>query len=628
MIRERLELAALAIAAAPDRWKEIAAATRSAAGASRDLGATSASVQFLVTCSSEKKQVLPIEALEQIGCGGLNTVYRTRDCIFQLPFIVRQPRQARSAAELEFFLRHDRIIEERMRTLPWHPVIPVCVGRMKTSESHYEVYEYAPGINLRSYVASRGLTTAAILDIAFSAARGLQHLHAHGLIHADLKPENFCVEERTLPNGRRQICVWIIDFDMVTTPEELAAEIAAGTFSGTPGYIPPETFSTIVPAEKEEQERMAFAKDVYALGVSLCQILGDEVSDLPSSHQSPSSPWSGRPLVGPWRLPGSLPLPFRELVCALCTEEWRLRPAASEVAASLRSMRKRVDRSSSAVLIVKPSSRKMVPRFEEALAHGPSLGPYLVVNPDYVVREVADGQPGRIMEIQDIHGRRLLAIAFTFKSLHAADAFYEGRRRLLAGLNRVRKAHPALFWGTFSDLVRTQDGPEGPFQVWFIRPLLPEAVDLEVFLQKEADLSLKERVAILRRITDALTALEEAGYTYTGIEARSVFFVPYPSTEIEATLPFQNRRLFDVRASRPYHQELMNMAAVGPISRVEDSYQAVADILSLAAELDVPAQLPGDCLDFLEQLPDAGTWDERAALFRWIEQHCELATLG
>ncbi|MCC6131687.1 MAG: protein kinase [Acidobacteria bacterium] len=621
-VRETLELAACAIASAPDRWREIALSTRRAFGKGPATDLPEEPAGFLVALSIEGRPALPVEELEKIGSGGLNTVYRTRDRILRLPFVVRRPRQARSAAELEFFLRHEQIIEERMCRLPWHPVIPSCFGRMRAGDDSCEVYEYAPGINLRSYVATRGLTYGAILDIAWSAARGLCHLHSNGLIHADLKPENFCVEERQLASGRTGVCVWIIDFDTVTTPADLIEQIALGTFSGTPGYMPPETFLLTVPDDPGDQERMALSKDVYALGVSLSQIISGEVPELPSSQRTKSEPWPGRRAPRVSRLPASLPAEFRDLLASMSRDDWRRRPAIWEVSSTLRSLRRRLDRKAAEGQVVAPSSRQMIPRFEEVLARGPALGPYLVVNPEYAIRDAGDGEPGRIMEIEDAHGRRLLAIAFTFADQAGAQAFYEDRRRLLVDLNRVRRAHPALFWGTFSDLVRTEASPAGPYSVWFVRPLLPEGVDLREFLRKEPNLPVSERVAILRRVAEALAALEEAGYGHPSVTPRSIFFVPYVFAEDGWTLPFEQRAFFDVRAARPYHQELMNMAGVTPLAQRGPFDRTFQDLLRIATEMGLTESLATELQEDLQMIGSLPSWAERLHPLRYIEARC------
>jgi serine/threonine protein kinase len=488
---------------------------------------------------------------------------------------------------------------------------------MRTGEDACEVYEYAPGINLRSYVASRGLTYGAILDIASSAARGLMHLHRHGLIHADLKPENFCVEERSTPSGKSRVCVWIIDFDTVTTPEDLIEQISVGSFSGTPGYMPPETFSLIVPEDPKEQERMAFAKDAYALGISLCQIISGELPELPSSQRTHSEPWPGRRVSRPSRLPSNLPRALRDLLASMSRDDWHERLSIAEIVSSIRTLRRQLEREDEERLIVEPRSRQLVPRFEEALAHGPALGPYLIINAEYALRRAADGEPGRIVELEDAHGRRLLGIAFTFASAQDGQAFYDERRRLLADLNRVRRAHPALFWGTFSDLVRTQEGPDGPFCVWFVRPLLPGAMSLREFLRSEPDLPLQERVAILRRIAESLAALEEAGYAHDEIDGRSIFFVPFLQVEPAATLPSRDRHFFDVEASRPYHQELMNMAGVKPIATARGDAETVQDVLHIADEIGVTSAVPPEAL---AGLAGAGSWIERASILLHLEQ--------
>lgn len=621
-VREKLELAACAIASAPEHWREIAVSTRLALGTPPVVDFPEEPASFLVGLSIEGRPALPVDALEVIGSGGLNTVFRTRDRILRLPFVVRRPRQARSATELEFFLKHERIVEERMCRLPWHPVIPSCFGRMFAGEDSCEVYEYAPGINLRSYVAAKGLTYGVILDISSSAARGLCHLHAHGLIHADLKPENFCVEERTFASGRSGICVWIIDFDTVTTPQDLIEQIAVGTFSGTPGYMPPETFLLTIPDDPADQERMALSKDVYALGVSLTQIISGELPELPSSQRTQSEPWAGRRQTKAARLPSSLPEDFRQLLGLMTDNDWRNRPSISLVAATLRSLRRRIDPALSGRLVVEPRSRRMIPRFEEALARGPALGPYLVVNPDYAIRDAGDGEPGRIMEIEDAHGRRLLAIAFTFTNPDTAQSFYDERRRLLVDLNRVRRAHPALFWGTFSDLVRTETSPGGPSCVWFIRPLLPEGMDLREFLRTEPHLPVSERVAILRRVAEALSALEEAGYAHPSVNPRSLFFVPYTFAEEGWTLPFEQRSFFDVRAGRPYHQELMNMAGVFPLAERRGPDTTVEDLLRIASEIGLFETLATELGDALQGIGALERWSERLGLLRGIESRC------
>src|SRR5690606_19331421 len=69
--------------------------------------------------------------------------------------------------------------------------------------------------------------------------RALEHAHAMGLIHRDLKPDNVLIERR---NGRDH--ARIIDFGIAIasdgSPESVERLTGAGQIIGTPAYMSPE----------------------------------------------------------------------------------------------------------------------------------------------------------------------------------------------------------------------------------------------------------------------------------------------------------------------------------------------------------------------------------------------------
>lgn len=142
-------------------------------------------------------------------------------------------------------------------------------------------------------------------------------------------------------------------------------------------------------------------------------------------------------------------------------------------------------------------------------------------------------------------------------------------------------------------------------------------MSLREFLRSEPDLPLQERVAILRRIAESLAALEEAGYAHDEINGRSIFFVPFLQVEPAATLPFRDRHFFDVAASRPYHQELMNMAGVKPIATARGDAETVQDLLHIAEEIGVTSAVTPETL---ARLASATSWIERASILLHLEQ--------
>ena len=93
------------------------------------------------------------------------------------------------------------------------------------------------------------------LDIAIQVARGLKVLHANGIIHRDVKPENILIE----PSGR----VRVSDYGL-SKPKDDAGLTQEGEILGTVAFIDPELLVG---------GRSDFASDIYALGVTLFEMI-------------------------------------------------------------------------------------------------------------------------------------------------------------------------------------------------------------------------------------------------------------------------------------------------------------------------------------------------------------------
>ncbi len=83
-------------------------------------------------------------------------------------------------------------------------------------------------------------------------------MHAAGVIHRDLKPNNVMLDETGT-----ELCVSIMDFGLARLGESEATMLTRGV-AGTPGYMARELFYGATPCE---------ATDLYALGVLLHQVL-------------------------------------------------------------------------------------------------------------------------------------------------------------------------------------------------------------------------------------------------------------------------------------------------------------------------------------------------------------------
>jgi len=110
------------------------------------------------------------------------------------------------------------------------------------------------------------MPVARVLRIVEQLLRGLDHAHAEGLVHRDLKPDNVIVQ----PGADGGELARIVDFGIAVlrAPDESIEGgrlTASGMIVGTPQYMAPE---------QAQGERVDQRADLYALGVMMYEMLG------------------------------------------------------------------------------------------------------------------------------------------------------------------------------------------------------------------------------------------------------------------------------------------------------------------------------------------------------------------
>jgi serine/threonine protein kinase/Tfp pilus assembly protein PilF len=88
---------------------------------------------------------------------------------------------------------------------------------------------------------------------------GLAAIHAAGIIHRDIKPNNVMLDY-----SGSELCLTIMDFGLARLHDSETTVITRGMVAGTPGYIAPELMRGQCPSQ---------ATDIFALGVLLHQVL-------------------------------------------------------------------------------------------------------------------------------------------------------------------------------------------------------------------------------------------------------------------------------------------------------------------------------------------------------------------
>ena len=158
------------------------------------------------------------------------------------------------AADPSFRARFAR--EARVAAGLSHPNIVTVFDVGEADGRPFIVMELVPGRTLEERLRREGALSAHdVLGIARQVCAGLEHAHANGLVHRDLKPGNLI--------ERDDGTVKIADFGIARAVE--GTELTeAGTVVGTAAYLAPE---------QAEAGTVTPATDLFALGAVLYELL-------------------------------------------------------------------------------------------------------------------------------------------------------------------------------------------------------------------------------------------------------------------------------------------------------------------------------------------------------------------
>jgi serine/threonine protein kinase len=194
--------------------------------------------------------------LEQIGRGGMSTVFKAQDLRRDGAFVavkVPLPQFSSGVGSWSMFQR-----EAEIGSSLCHPAIVRFIPAEAGQHRGYVVTEYVPGTTLSDRVGKgRRLAEAEALRIMSRVCEAAAYLHAQQVVHYDLKPGNVMLRE----DGS----VTLIDFGM-------AHRIVKGRFS-LGGSTPAIASSDYVAPEQLQRVRGKPSVDIYALGAMLYELL-------------------------------------------------------------------------------------------------------------------------------------------------------------------------------------------------------------------------------------------------------------------------------------------------------------------------------------------------------------------
>jgi eukaryotic-like serine/threonine-protein kinase len=181
------------------------------------------------------------------------------------------------------------------------PTVPRHFDTVLSGPYPHLLLEYVPGPTLHDALATRTpLSPRSVAALGWSLAWTLDHIHAAGWVHLDVKPSNIVLGARHR----------LLDFELARPATE-AARIARPT--GTWAFMPPEQRAAGAP----DAPPIGPPADVFALAVSLGEAL------------------VGRPHADAPALRSNLPGPVGDLLNEALAPAPSDRPTAAELAAAL-----------------------------------------------------------------------------------------------------------------------------------------------------------------------------------------------------------------------------------------------------------------------------------------------------
>lgn len=197
------------------------------------------------------------EVRTRLGAGAFGEVFRAHDRLLGRDVAIKRIRldAFADAGQLEEvkarFLREAQVAA-RLR----HPNIVTTHDIVSSPSSSFIVMELVEGVTLQGLLAARGrLDLPETVALLGQVGAALDHAHARGVVHRDVKPANVMVE----PSGVAKV----MDFGIAKA--DVGGHLTAtGLVMGTPHYMSPE---------QAHGERADARSDLFSLGCVLYECL-------------------------------------------------------------------------------------------------------------------------------------------------------------------------------------------------------------------------------------------------------------------------------------------------------------------------------------------------------------------
>ena len=201
-----------------------------------------------------------------IGIGGMAVVYKAIDLLMRRVVAVKMLKDEIASDEqsVKRFINESKAV-----AMLSHPNIVNIYDVSVRDNVKYIVMEYVEGITLKNYMTHKGvLSFREIVSYSEQILSALEHAHAKGIVHRDIKPQNIML----LKNG----LIKVMDFGIAKLPNAETVTMTDKAI-GTVYYISPEQASG---------RPIDARSDLYSLGVLMYEM---SCGRLPFNADSPVS---------------------------------------------------------------------------------------------------------------------------------------------------------------------------------------------------------------------------------------------------------------------------------------------------------------------------------------------------
>ncbi len=213
------------------------------------------------------KQVDKYRLIRELGRGGMGVVYEAEraDETFQQKLAIKFIKPMLTEIVGADFL----YLEAQLLAKLNHPYIAKVFDGGRRNELIFIAMEKVEGDTLAEVHQQGRLSARQTLALFIKISEAIEHAHCHGILHADIKPENIVIDEHDDPK--------VLDFNITQRIKSVPASLDGSFLAFSKDFASPEQISA---------QYLDNRSDVYSLGKLLRYLMPQVSSDIDKDIQS------------------------------------------------------------------------------------------------------------------------------------------------------------------------------------------------------------------------------------------------------------------------------------------------------------------------------------------------------